>query len=94
MNPVIALIVWLINLYVVVLIGRLVIDWIQVFARDWRPRGFLAVIAEGIYSLTDPPLRALRRVIPPLKLGTVQLDLSFIVLIIGLSLLVRLLTQV
>ncbi len=93
MNPVIGLVVWLINLYVIVLIGRLVIDWIQVFARDWRPRGVLAVVCEGIYTLTDPPLRALRKVIPPLRLGTVQLDLSFIVLIIGLSLLVNLLTQ-
>ncbi|GAB96292.1 YggT family protein [Kineosphaera limosa] len=93
MNPVTGLLVSLINIYIIVLIARLVIDWIQVFARDWRPRGFLAVVAEGIYTVTDPPLRALRRVIPPIRLGSVALDLSFIVLIIGLSLLVSLLTQ-
>ena len=75
-----------------VLIGRLIIDWIQVFARDWRPRGVLAVLCEAVYTVTDPPLRALRRVIPPIRLGGVALDLSFIVLIIGLSLLVSLLT--
>lgn len=94
MNPVIGLLVWLINVYIMVLIGRLIIDWIQVFARDWRPRGVLAVICEAVYTVTDPPLRALRRVIPPIRLGGVALDLSFIVLIIGLSLLVSLLTQV
>ena len=47
-------------IFFVILIGRLVIDWIQVFARDWRPRGVVLVIAEVIYSVTDPPLRALR----------------------------------
>ncbi len=93
MNPVIGLLVWLINVYIMVLIGRLIIDWIQVFARDWRPRGVLAVLCEAVYTVTDPPLRALRRVIPPIRLGGVALDLSFIVLIIGLSLLVSLLTQ-
>ena len=82
MNPVIGLLVWLINVYIMVLIGRLIIDWIQVFARDWRPRGVLAVICEAVYTVTDPPLRALRRVIPPIRLGGVALDLSFIVLII------------
>lgn len=92
MNPVIGLLVWLINVYIMVLIGRLIIDWIQVFARDWRPRGVLAVLCEAVYTVTDPPLRALRRVIPPIRLGGVALDLSFIVLIIGLSLLVSLLT--
>lgn len=94
MNPVIGLLVWLINVYIMVLIGRLIIDWIQVFARDWRPRGVLAVICEAVYTVTDPPLRALRRVIPPIRLGGVALDLSFIVLIIGLSLLTSLLTQI
>jgi len=72
-------------LYFIVLIGRLIFDWIQVFSRDWRPSGVILVIAEFIYSLTDPPLRALRRVIPPLRLGGVALDLAFLVLIIGVS---------
>ncbi|MGB5951928.1 MAG: YggT family protein [Ornithinimicrobium sp.] len=70
-------------LYFIVLIGRLIIDWVQVFSRDWRPTGVVLVIAEVIYSLTDPPLRALRRVIPPLRLGGVALDLAFLVLIIA-----------
>ena len=69
-------------LYLVVLIGRLVFDWIRMFARDWRPRGPVLLVAEPVYTLTDPPLTALRRVIPPLRLGGISLDLSFIVLFI------------
>jgi YggT family protein len=66
--------------FLIILIGRLIIDWVQVFARDWRPRGVVLVLAEVIYTVTDPPLRALRRVIKPIRLGSVQLDLAFMVL--------------
>ena len=52
----------------------------QTFSRSWTPHGFLLVIAEGIFTATDPPLRFLRRYIPPLRLGSVALDLSFMVL--------------
>lgn len=66
--------------FLLLLIGRLIFDWVQYFARDWRPSGVVLVIAEAIYTVTDPPLRVLRRVIPPLRLGSVQLDLAFMVL--------------
>ena len=75
----------LIGLYIYVLIGRLIFDYIQMFARTWRPTGVVLLIAEGIYTVTDPPLQALRRFIKPLRLGAVSLDLSFLVLIIGLQ---------
>lgn len=93
MQQLIALIVWLLNVYLFVLIARLVIDWIQLLSRDWRPRGVVLAVCEGIYTVTDPPLRALRKVIPPLRFGGVALDLSFLVLIVGISLLVSLLMQ-
>ncbi len=83
---VISLLDFLLFLAFLVLIARLVFEWVQMFARDWRPKGVLLVLAEGVYTLTDPPLRALRRVIPPLRIGGVSLDLSFLVLLIGLSL--------
>jgi YggT family protein len=66
-------------LFLIALIGRLVLDWIQIFARDWRPRGVVLVVSEAVYTVTDPPLRALRRVLPPLRIGSVQLDLAFTV---------------
>lgn len=74
-------------LYLLVLIARMVFDWVQVFARDWRPRGAALVAAEAVYTLTDPPLRALRRVLPPLRLGGVALDLGFLVLVVAISVL-------
>ena len=77
--------------FFVVLIGRLVLDWVQVFARDWRPKGVVLVIAEAIYTVTDPPLKALRRLIPPLQLGALRLDLAFLILFFGTSILMGIL---
>jgi YggT family protein len=67
-------------IYLLILIARLIISWIQAFSRDWHPRGVILVIAEVVYTATDPPLRLLRRYIPTVRLGTVALDLSFMVL--------------
>ena len=80
---------YVLYLYLVVLIGRMIFSWVQVFARDWRPKGVILVLAEAIFTLTDPPLKFLRRFIPPLKLGTVVLDLSFMVLFIVLLILLE-----
>lgn len=66
---------------------RFVVDWVQVFARSWQPKGFLLVLLEGVYSLTDPPIKALRRVIPPLRLGGMALDLSFLIVLLAAYLL-------
>jgi YggT family protein len=73
---------FLVGLFLLLLFVRVVFDWIQVFARDWRPRGLALVVAEAVYTVTDPPLRALRRVIPPLSLGAIRLDMAFLVLVI------------
>lgn len=77
--------------FFLLLLVRLVLDWVQVFARDWRPSGPALVVAEVTYTVTDPPLRALRRVLPPLTIGSVRLDLAFLVLALGCSLLLSLL---
>jgi YggT family protein len=71
--------------FLVALIVRLVFDWVQMFAREWRPRGVALVAAHAVYSLTDPPLKGLRRVVPPLRLGGVTLDLGFLLLFIAVS---------
>ena len=80
MNAVLAVLRFVVFLYFLVLIGRVVFDWIRIFAKEWRPRGAALLVAEPVYTLTEPPLRALRKVIPPLRLGGVALDLSFMVL--------------
>ena len=73
---------YVLTIYLVILVGRMIFGWIQVFARDWRPTGILLVLAEAIFTVTDPPLKFLRRFIPPLRLGMLALDLSFMVLFI------------
>jgi YggT family protein len=80
---------YVLTVYLVVLIGRMIFGWIQVFARSWRPTGVVLVIAETIFTLTDPPLKFLRRYIPPLRLGTVAMDLSFMVLFIVVLILLQ-----
>ena len=71
---------YVLSVYLVLLIARMILSWIQVYARSWSPSGILLVVAEGVYSATDPPLRFLRRYIPSVRLGNVALDLSFILL--------------
>jgi YggT family protein len=71
--------------FLVALIIRLVFDWVQMFAREWRPRGAALVAAHAVYSVTDPPLNLLRRLIPPLRLGGILLDLGFLLLFIAVS---------
>ena len=80
MNILKIVLTYLLWLYLLLLIGRLIISWIQAFSRDWHPTGVILVIAEDLYTATDPPLRLLRRYIPTVRLGTVALDLSFMVL--------------
>jgi YggT family protein len=67
--------------FFILLIARLVFDYVMMFARSWRPSGVTAVGLEVVYSVTDPPLKALRRVIPPLRLGNFSIDLGFMVLL-------------
>ena len=77
-----SLIAQVLQLYLLVMIGRLVFDYVQIFARSWTPSGFLLLLVETIYSLTDPPLNFFRRFIPPLRIGSISLDLSILVVII------------
>jgi len=70
------------------LLARLVFDLVQAFSRNWTPRGPLLVLLELIYTVTDPPLRLLRRVIPPLRIGQVSFDLAFLILLLGTNILI------
>ena len=80
---------YVLSLYLVVLIGRMIISWIQAFARSWYPHGVVLVVAETLFPLTDPPLKFLRRYIPPFRLGTVAMDLSYMVLFIVVLILLK-----
>lgn len=66
------------------LLARIVVEMIASFSRGWSPKGFVAVMLEWLFTLTDPPVKALRKVIRPVRLGQVSLDLSVLVLFIAL----------
>ena len=76
---VIHLLLWL---FLALMFVRFIVDWVQVFARSWTPTGPILVVLETIYTITDPPILFFRRFIPPLRLGSVALDLSFMIVLI------------
>jgi YggT family protein len=73
------LVLWL---FLALLFVRFIVDWVQVFARSWTPTGPVLVVLEIVYSITDPPIVFFRRFIPPLRLGSVALDLSFMLVLV------------
>ena len=80
---------FIIQLFLIALFARLILDYARMFARNWRPKGMVLALAETVFIVTDPPLRFVRKFVPPLRLGAVSLDLSFIVVFFGVQLLSR-----
>ncbi|NHD17117.1 YggT family protein [Actinopolyspora sp. BKK1] len=81
---------YLLFFFWLLLIARIVVELVRAFARDWRPGGGVAIVLETIYTVTDPPVRLLRRVIPTVRIGNVGLDLSIMVLLLVVYILMRL----
>jgi YggT family protein len=77
---VLIIVYWAILILWLLFIARLVLDLIQAFSPRWRPQGVMLIVAETIYTPTDPPLRAMRRLIPPLPVGGMRIDLAFIII--------------
>jgi len=88
---VLGLLCWL---FAVLLFIRLICEWIQAFVRGWKPRGLVLVIAELAYTLTDPPLKALRKLLPPLRIGRTAIDLSFMLVLMAAMLAANILDRV
>ncbi len=87
MLSVLQLLYLVLHVFLIVLLARLVADYVLMFSRRWQPGRGAAVTLELVWSTTDPPLRALRRLIPPLRLGRVNLDLGFLLLFLGVTIL-------
>ncbi len=68
--------------FLLLLMVRLVVEWVQMFARTWRPKGPVLVVLEVVYTITDPPILLIRRFVPPLRLGSVMLDTSFLIVLV------------
>ncbi len=81
------LIDFVLRLFLLLLFARFVVDWVQVFARSWTPKGVVLVVLEVVYSVTDPPILFVRRFVPPLRLGAIALDTSFIIVLVAVYLL-------
>lgn len=79
-----AAIQYVLYLYLVIVLARLVVECTRQFARSWRPVGVAAIGLELVYVATDPPLKLLRRLVPPLHLGGVSLDLSILILLLAI----------
>lgn len=74
---------------VVLLWVRMVIEWVRIYARRWFPSGVAAVAIDGVYTVTDPPVKLVRRLIPPIAIGGARVDVGFMVLVLVLSLVLR-----
>lgn len=82
-----AVVYFILFIFWLLLIGRIIVEFIRSFARDWQPSGFVVIVLEAIFTVTDPPVKLLRRLIPPVNLGGVRLDLSIMVLLFGVFIL-------
>jgi YggT family protein len=78
-----SILIQLIGLFKLALFARIIIDYARMFAKNWRPNSFLLAIFEIVYSITDKPMRYVQRFVPPLRVGGIAIDLSFIVLLIA-----------
>jgi len=91
-GPVASILYTILWVFWILLLVRLVVDYVQMFARSWSPRGPVLLVLEVVYTITDPPIRFVRRFVPPLRLGSVAIDTSFIIVFVVVILLQRAVT--
>lgn len=88
-----SLLATLLSIFLYMLLARIIIDYAMMFSRTWRPKGAMLAIVDVIFQVTDPPLRFVRRFVPPLRLGQISLDLAFIVLFFAVQILMGIVRQ-
>ena len=81
-------IVYVLQLFIVALFARVILDYVRIFSPSWRPRGVVLAIAEAVYAVTDPIMRLARKFIPPLRIGPVALDISFLLIFFVVQILI------
>lgn len=81
------------RLFLFALLGRLVLDYVRMFSRSWRPSGAMLFLVEAIYWITDKPMNFVQRFVPPLRLGSTSLDLSFLILFFAVQLAIPLVSR-
>jgi YggT family protein len=85
------LIATVLELFLYLLFARIIIDYIMMFARSWQPKGLVLALVDVVFRITDPPMKFVRRFVPPLRIGQVALDVGFLVLFFGVQILIGLL---
>jgi YggT family protein len=75
-------------IFFVLMWGRFILDLVQTFARSWRPKGLAVLFAETVYTVTDPPIRTVRRVVPPLRIGAAALDFAWSIVMLAVLILI------
>jgi YggT family protein len=74
---------FVLTVFLIAMWARFILDWVRLLARRWRPRGVALVLAEASYSVTDPPIRLVRRVVPPLRIGGAALDFAWSIVLLA-----------
>jgi YggT family protein len=85
---------WALQVYFFALVARLFIDLAISVNHSWRPSGLLLPVVEIVMTITDPALKAVRKIIKPIRLGAIQLDLGWTLLVFGIFFLQRLVLSV
>jgi len=89
-----SLLATILQVFLFALLGRLIFDYVQMFSRTWRPRGPVLYLVEAIYTITDKPMAFVGGFVPPLRIGSVSLDMSFIVLFFGTQILIGFVSRI
>jgi YggT family protein len=74
---------FVLTVFLIAMWARFILDWVRLLARRWRPRGLALVLAEASYTVTDPPIRMVRRVVPPLRIGGAALDFAWSIVLLA-----------
>lgn len=89
MGALAVLIWWLLQIYFLAMIGRLIVDLLLSVNRGWRPSGLVLILVESVMTVTDPPLKAVRKIIKPVRLGAIQLDFGWTLIVFAIFFLQR-----
>jgi YggT family protein len=73
---------YIISLFMFVMWARFILDLVVVFARGWRPSGVGLILSEFVFTITDPPIKAVRKVVPMIRIGSGALDLSWMLVML------------
>jgi YggT family protein len=82
-----AILRYFLDVYFYILIVRFVLELMIGVNRSWRPRGLWLVLSEIVMTVTDPPLKVVRKVVKPVRVGSAGIDFSWTVLLLVVGIL-------